>query len=75
VDLILVNVESSDFTRLIRNGDRVAVCPVFESIDITPVLRLRSQPLRETKFVLVDCPIFCASEIVSVTQLDQPRYF
>ena len=52
VDLILVNGESSDFTRLIRNGDRVAVYPVFESIDITPVLRLRPQPLRETKFVL-----------------------
>jgi uncharacterized protein with PIN domain len=52
VDLILVNGESSDFTRLIRNGDRVAVYPVFESIDITPVLRLRPQPLRETRFVL-----------------------
>jgi uncharacterized protein with PIN domain len=52
VDLVLVNGESSDFTRLIRNGDRVAVYPVFESIDITPVLRLRPQPLRETKFVL-----------------------
>jgi len=52
VDLILVNGESSDFTRLIQNGDRVAVYPVFESIDITPVLRLRPQPLRETKFVL-----------------------
>jgi len=52
VDLILVNGESSGFTRLIQNGDRVAVYPVFESIDITPVLRLRPQPLRETKFVL-----------------------
>jgi hypothetical protein len=52
VDLILVNGESSDFTRKIQNGDRIAVYPVFESIDITPVLRLRPQPLRETKFVL-----------------------
>jgi len=52
VDLILVNGESSDFTRMVRNGDRVAVYPVFESIDITPVLRLRPQPLREPKFVL-----------------------
>lgn len=52
VDLILVNGESSDFTRLVRNDDRVAVYPVFESIDITSVLRLRPQPLRETKFVL-----------------------
>ena len=49
VDLILVNGESSEFTRLIRNGDRVAVYPVFESIDITPVLRLRPQPLREPR--------------------------
>jgi uncharacterized protein with PIN domain len=52
VDLILVNGESSDFSRLVQDGDRVAVYPVFESIDITPVLRLRPQPLRETKFVL-----------------------
>lgn len=52
VDLVLVNGESSDFSCLVRNGDRVAVYPVFESIDITPVLRLRPQPLREPKFVL-----------------------
>jgi uncharacterized protein len=52
VDLVLVNGESSDFSRLVRNGDRVAVYPVFESIDITPVLRLRPQALRELKFVL-----------------------
>ncbi len=52
VDLVLVNGESSDFSRLIRNGDRVAVYPVFESVDITPVLRVRPQPLRDPKFVL-----------------------
>jgi uncharacterized protein with PIN domain len=52
VDLVLVNGESSDFTRLIRNGDRVAVYPVFESVDITPVLKVRPRPLREPKFVL-----------------------
>ena len=52
VDLVLVNGESSEFSRLIRNGDRVAVYPVFDSLDITPVLRLRPQPLRESKFVL-----------------------
>ncbi len=45
VDLILVNGESSDFSRLVRNGDRVAVYPVFESIDITPLVRLRPRPL------------------------------
>ena len=52
VDLVLVNSESSDFSHLVRNGDRAAVYPVFESLDITPVLRLRPQPLREPKFVL-----------------------
>ena len=52
VDLVLVNGESSDFSRLIHNGDQVSVYPVLESIDISPVLCLRPQPLRETKFVL-----------------------
>lgn len=52
VELVLVNGESSDFSRLVRNGDRVSVYPVFESIDITPELRLRPQPLRELRFAL-----------------------
>jgi len=52
VDLVLVNGESSDFSRLVQDGDRVAVYPVFESLDITPALRLRPQALREPKFVL-----------------------
>jgi uncharacterized protein len=52
VDLVLVNGQSSDFSRLVQNGDRVSVYPVFDSLDITPVLRLRPQPLREPKFVL-----------------------
>jgi uncharacterized protein with PIN domain len=52
VDLVLVNGSPSDFSQMVQNRDRVAVFPVFESIDITPVLRLRPQPLREPKFVL-----------------------
>lgn len=52
VELVLVNGESSEFSRLVRDGDRVAVYPVFESLDITPELRVRPQPLREPKFVL-----------------------
>jgi uncharacterized protein with PIN domain len=52
IDLILVNGESSDFQRLIRHDDRVSVYPVFESMDITPLLRLRPQPLRDPRFVL-----------------------
>ena len=52
VDLVTVNSESSEFSRLVRDGDRIAVYPVFESLDITPELRLRPRPLREPKFVL-----------------------
>ena len=52
VDLVLVNGDSADFSRLIKKGDRVSVYPVFEAFDVAPVSRLRPQPLREPKFVL-----------------------
>ena len=52
VELILVNGESVPFSRLIEDGDRVAVYPVFESIDIRDELRVRAQPLRDPRFVL-----------------------
>jgi uncharacterized protein with PIN domain len=52
VDLILVNGHSVDFSYLVQNGDQISVYPVFESLDITPLVRLRPQPLRETHFVL-----------------------
>jgi uncharacterized protein with PIN domain len=52
VDLILVNGDSVDFSYAVQDGDYISVYPVFESIDITPLLRLRPEPLRETRFVL-----------------------
>jgi hypothetical protein len=52
VDLILANGESVDFDYRVRDGDRISVYPVFETLDITPVLRVRPQPLRQTRFVL-----------------------
>jgi len=52
VELVVVNGESADFSRLIRDGDRVAVYPVFEALDITPELRVRQRALREPRFVL-----------------------
>lgn len=52
VDLILANGESVDFSCLVRDGDRISVYPVFESIDIAPIVRVRPQPLREPRFVL-----------------------
>ncbi len=52
VDLILVNGQSVDFNHHLQDEDRVSVYPVFESLDITPVVRLREEPLRKTAFVL-----------------------
>ena len=52
IDLILVNGSSVGFSYLPRNGDNISVYPVFESLDITSVNRLRPAPLRDTKFVL-----------------------
>ncbi|MGA7179312.1 MAG: Mut7-C RNAse domain-containing protein [Thiobacillaceae bacterium] len=51
VELILVNSESADFNRILQDGDRVAVYPRFEAMDVTPMLRVRERPLRETRFV------------------------
>jgi uncharacterized protein with PIN domain len=52
VDLIVVNGESVGFEHHLADGDRVSVYPVFESFDISPVVRLRPAPLRDTRFVL-----------------------
>jgi uncharacterized protein with PIN domain len=50
VDLVIVNGESVDFTYRVRDGDRIAVYPVFEAFDIGPIARARPQPLREPRF-------------------------
>src|SRR3954471_20914983 len=51
VELILLNGESVGFDALLLDGDRVAVFPTFESFDVTPLLQLRGEPLRATRFV------------------------
>ncbi|WP_187672390.1 Mut7-C RNAse domain-containing protein [Zestomonas carbonaria] len=51
VELVLVNGESVGFDRLIEDGDRVAVYPKFEALDISSLLRVRERPLRVTRFV------------------------
>jgi uncharacterized protein with PIN domain len=52
IDIILVNGESVGFEYRLHGGERVAVYPVFEAFDITPLLHLRPKPLRETRFVV-----------------------
>ena len=51
VDLILANGQSVNFTFRPEEGDRISVYPVFESIDISPVTRLRPKPLRIIRFI------------------------
>jgi hypothetical protein len=51
IDLILVDGKSVDFAHLLQGGERVAVYPMFEALDITPVLRLRPMPLRDPRFI------------------------
>ncbi len=51
VDLILVNGRAVDFTHRLSDGDVVSVYPVFETLDISPVVRLRPTPLRRSRFV------------------------
>ena len=51
VDVVLVNDCSVDFAHHLQPDDRVAVYPVFESLDITPLLRLRQRPLRRSAFL------------------------
>lgn len=51
VDLILVDGRSVGFGHLLRGGERVSVYPLFESLDIVSVTRLRPLPLRNPRFV------------------------
>jgi len=52
IDLVLVDGQSVNFSHRLRGGERVAVYPVFERLDISPVIRLRPRPLRHTRFIL-----------------------
>jgi len=51
VDLILVDGRSARFLNRLRGGERVAVYPMFERLDIRPLYRLRPKPLRRTRFL------------------------
>lgn len=52
IDLILVNGNAVEFAHRPTAGDRIAVYPVFEALDIAPTSRLRSVPLRDPRFVI-----------------------
>jgi hypothetical protein len=52
VELVLRNGVSVGFDERPRPGDRLSVYPVFESLDVAPLVRVREEPLRKTRFVL-----------------------
>jgi uncharacterized protein with PIN domain len=52
VDLIVVDGRSVDFSHRVQDGELISVYPMFESVDISPVVRLRPEPLRNTCFVV-----------------------
>jgi len=52
IDLIIVNGNSVDFSYAVQDHDKISVYPTFESLDITPIIKLRPEPLRDPKFIL-----------------------
>lgn len=51
IDLILVNGNSVGFQYILNDKDRVSVYPVFESLDISNITRLRKMPLCRSRFI------------------------
>ena len=54
VEVILANGASVDFNYIVKDRDELSIYPMFESVDVTPILNLRDAPLRQSRFVL-DC--------------------
>ncbi|QRY48226.1 Mut7-C ubiquitin/RNAse domain-containing protein [Mycolicibacterium boenickei] len=52
VDLILVNGDPAGFEHRPAVGDRIAVYPMFEALDIGATARLHPVPLRDPRFVI-----------------------
>ena len=51
VELVLLNGVSVAFDTRVADGDRVSIYPVFESFDVSGLLRVRGSPLRQVRFV------------------------
>lgn len=51
VEIVIVDGESVGFDHRLRRDDAIGVFPVFESFDVSPLLRVRARPLRDVRFV------------------------
>ena len=52
VEVILINGISVDLEAPAHDGDLVSVYPMFEALDVSPLLRLRERPLRRVRLVV-----------------------
>jgi uncharacterized protein len=52
VEFVLVNSESVGFSHRLEDGDFVSFYPVFESLNVKPLVRVRAAPLRNTRFLV-----------------------
>jgi uncharacterized protein len=52
IEVILVNGKSVDFNYLVQDQDYISVYPVFETFDVSELIRLRPKPLRTPRFIL-----------------------
>jgi uncharacterized protein with PIN domain len=50
IELILIDGVSVPLDAPVHDGDRIAVYPVFEALDVSPLVRLRPAPLRDPRF-------------------------
>jgi hypothetical protein len=55
----------------VEDGDRIAVYPMFEALDVTPVLRLRERPLRNPRFAL-DVQLGALTQVPAVVRIRCP---
>ncbi|HEX6568146.1 MAG TPA: Mut7-C RNAse domain-containing protein [Acidimicrobiales bacterium] len=69
VDLIVVGDQPVGFSHRPAAGDRIAVYPVFETLDIGPIARLRPEPLRDPRF-LVDVHLGRLARLLRLVGLD-----
>jgi uncharacterized protein len=69
VDLVVVDGEPVDFAHRPSAGARLAVYPVFETLDLAPIARLRPVPLRDPRFV-VDVNLGRLARLLQLLGLD-----